>query len=158
MGKVKEKSNKLKTPNDIGLVARHAAYVAVMRNAKTANRDGFESLVKAYIEQLMQCTRRNMFYVKYYISCSIFWSDKGKLVSSQGPDIVEEVLNFLISDEVLLSYTLSRFTPQFAMVTVTSKLVQFRDQAIVCGLAGISLEGSEIAWGWLKVCSFCKIG
>ncbi|WRX26400.1 hypothetical protein QQP08_018887, partial [Theobroma cacao] len=27
-----------------GLVARQAAYVAVMRNAKTANRDGFESL------------------------------------------------------------------------------------------------------------------
>ncbi|WCJ39469.1 aminopeptidase M1 [Euphorbia peplus] len=47
------------------------------------------------------------------------------IASSPDPNIVVEALNFLVSDEV-------------------------RDQDIVYGLIGISLEGREMAWTWLK--------
>ncbi|KAF8011554.1 hypothetical protein BT93_J1990 [Corymbia citriodora subsp. variegata] len=47
------------------------------------------------------------------------------LAASPDPDIVMEVLNFLASDEV-------------------------RDQDIIYGFRGISLEGREAAWKWLK--------
>ncbi|KAM0950188.1 putative membrane alanyl aminopeptidase [Dioscorea sansibarensis] len=47
------------------------------------------------------------------------------LASSPDPDIVVEALNFLLSSEI-------------------------RDQDIIYGLRGISLEGSETAWRWLK--------
>ncbi|KAH7653497.1 Peptidase M1 alanine aminopeptidase/leukotriene A4 hydrolase protein [Dioscorea alata] len=47
------------------------------------------------------------------------------LASSPDPDIVDEALNFLLSSEI-------------------------RDQDIIYGLRGISLEGSETAWRWLK--------
>ncbi|KAJ0974462.1 hypothetical protein J5N97_016427 [Dioscorea zingiberensis] len=47
------------------------------------------------------------------------------LASSPDPDIVVEALNFLLSSEI-------------------------RDQEVIYGLSGISLEGSEIAWRWLK--------
>ncbi|XP_042507016.1 aminopeptidase M1-like isoform X3 [Macadamia integrifolia] len=47
------------------------------------------------------------------------------LASCSDSDIVLEVLNFLLSDEV-------------------------RDQDIIYGLSGISAEGREIAWRWLK--------
>ncbi|XP_043706701.1 aminopeptidase M1-like isoform X3 [Telopea speciosissima] len=47
------------------------------------------------------------------------------LASCPDSDIVLEVLNFLLSDEV-------------------------RDQDIIYGLSGISSEGREIAWRWLK--------
>ncbi|XVF25182.1 hypothetical protein REPUB_Repub13aG0191300 [Reevesia pubescens] len=47
------------------------------------------------------------------------------IASTPDPDILVEVLNLFISEEV-------------------------RDQDITYGLAGISLEGHEIAWRWLK--------
>ncbi|KAG4146143.1 hypothetical protein ERO13_D05G139100v2 [Gossypium hirsutum] len=47
------------------------------------------------------------------------------MASTPSPDILVEVLNFFISKEV-------------------------RDQDIVYGLPGISLEGHEIAWWWMK--------
>ncbi|XP_022715194.1 aminopeptidase M1-like [Durio zibethinus] len=90
-----------------------AVYVAVMRNASITNRNGFMSLLKIYRET-------DAVHEKERILRTI--------ASSPNLELVEEVLNFLISDEV-------------------------RDQDIVCGFAGISLEGCEIAWRWLKVCS-----
>ncbi|MBA0691178.1 hypothetical protein Goari_008820 [Gossypium aridum] len=50
---------------------------------------------------------------------------KSTMASTPSPDILVEVLNFFISKEV-------------------------RDQDIVYGLPGISLEGHEIAWWWMK--------
>ncbi|CAL1376580.1 unnamed protein product [Linum trigynum] len=47
------------------------------------------------------------------------------IATSSDPEVVEDALNLLVSDAV-------------------------RDQDIVYGLAGISLEGREMAWRWLK--------
>ncbi|KAF8393585.1 hypothetical protein HHK36_021829 [Tetracentron sinense] len=89
---------------------RKAAYVAVMRNTSTMNRNGFESLLNVYREaDAVQEKTRVL----------------GSMASCPDPDIVLEVLNFFLSDEV-------------------------RDQDIVYGLLGISLEGRETAWRWLK--------
>ncbi|XVF86850.1 hypothetical protein PTKIN_Ptkin18bG0075200 [Pterospermum kingtungense] len=88
---------------------KRAAYIAVMRRTSTS-RDGFESLLKVYREaDAVQEKER----VLRTIACT------------PDPDILAEVLNFLISEEV-------------------------RDQDIIYGLAGISLEGRDIAWKWLK--------
>ncbi|GFY97179.1 aminopeptidase M1 [Actinidia rufa] len=89
---------------------RKAAYVAVMRNSNTSNRNGFKSLLNVYKEaQAVQEKTRVM-------RC---------LASSPDPTIVLEVLNFMLSDEV-------------------------RGQDIIYVLSGISLEGRETAWIWLK--------
>ncbi|EOY27183.1 Aminopeptidase M1, putative [Theobroma cacao] len=89
---------------------KRAAYIAVMRNANATSRDGFESLLKIYREADSVQEKERVLRT---------------IASSPEPDILVEVLNFLISDEV-------------------------RDQDIIYGLAGISLEGHEIAWRWLK--------
>ncbi|TXG68455.1 hypothetical protein EZV62_003390 [Acer yangbiense] len=86
---------------------RKAAYISVMRNSSTTNRNGFESLLKEV--DAMQEKERIL----------------QSLASSPDLDIVLEVLNFLLSDEV-------------------------RDQDIIYGLAGLSLECRETAWRWLK--------
>ncbi|TXG68449.1 hypothetical protein EZV62_003384 [Acer yangbiense] len=92
---------------------RKAAYISLMRNFSTTNRNGFESLLKFYREvDAMQEKERIL----------------QSLASSPDPDIVLEVLNFLLSDEV-------------------------RDQDIIYGLAGLSLECRETAWRWLKLSS-----
>ncbi|XVE51898.1 hypothetical protein DITRI_Ditri02bG0077800 [Diplodiscus trichospermus] len=91
---------------------KRAAYIAVMRNSNRS-RDGFESLLKVYRE------------------ADAVQEKERVLPSTPDPDILIEVLNFLISEEV-------------------------RDQDIIYGLAGISLEGREVAWGWLKVCNSTK--
>eukprot|EP00262_Sarcandra_glabra_P014364 TRINITY_DN419_c0_g1_i1.p1 TRINITY_DN419_c0_g1~~TRINITY_DN419_c0_g1_i1.p1 ORF type:complete len:866 (+),score=159.90 TRINITY_DN419_c0_g1_i1:322-2598(+) len=89
---------------------RKAAYVAVMQTVSASNRTGYESLLRVYRETDLS-------------------QEKGRilssLASSPDPDIVLEVLNFLLSSEV-------------------------RSQDAVYGLAGISREGRETAWGWLK--------
>ncbi|GAV84937.1 Peptidase_M1 domain-containing protein/DUF3358 domain-containing protein [Cephalotus follicularis] len=89
---------------------RRAAYVAVMRNASHTNRKGFESLLSLYRES--DSVQEKEHILRHIASCP-------------DPDIVLEVLNFLVSDEV-------------------------RDQDIIYGLYGISIEGRETAWTWLK--------
>lgn len=89
---------------------RAAAYVAVMRNASSSHKEGFESLLNIYREaNTVQEKDRILRY----------------LASSPDPDTVVEVLDFCLSDEV-------------------------RDQDIIYGLHGISLECRETAWKWLK--------
>ncbi|KAG5537939.1 hypothetical protein RHGRI_025134 [Rhododendron griersonianum] len=89
---------------------RRAAFRAVMRNTNTSNRNGFEALLTIYKEaQAVQEKAR-------VLRC---------LASCPEPDIVLEVLNFMLSDEV-------------------------RGQDNTYVLSGISLEGRETAWRWLK--------
>ncbi|KAI8544643.1 hypothetical protein RHMOL_Rhmol08G0312400 [Rhododendron molle] len=89
---------------------RRAAFRAVMRNTNTSNRNGFEALLTIYKEaQAVQEKAR-------VLRC---------LASCPEPDIVLEVLNFMLSDEV-------------------------RVQDITYVLSGKSLEGRETAWRWLK--------
>lgn len=89
---------------------RRAVFRAVMRNTNTTNRNGFESLLTIYKEaQSVQEKSR-------VLRC---------LASCPEPDIVLEVLNFMLSDEV-------------------------RGQDVMYVLLGISLEGRETAWTWLK--------
>ncbi|KAL5755640.1 hypothetical protein ACOSQ2_020386 [Xanthoceras sorbifolium] len=89
---------------------RRAAYIAVMRNSSTTNRNGFEALLKLYREVDGVQERERILQ---------------SLGSSPDPDIVLEVLDFLVSDEV-------------------------RDQDVLYGLGGLKVEGRERAWGWLK--------
>ncbi|TXG68447.1 hypothetical protein EZV62_003382 [Acer yangbiense] len=89
---------------------RKAAYISVMRNSSTTNRNGFESLLKFYREVDAMIEKERILQ---------------SLASSPDPDIVLEVLNFLLSNEV-------------------------RDQDSVYGLVGLSLECRETAWRWLK--------
>ncbi|OMO70683.1 Peptidase M1, alanine aminopeptidase/leukotriene A4 hydrolase [Corchorus capsularis] len=89
---------------------KRAAYIAVMRNANATSRDGFESLLKIYREADAVQEKERILRT---------------IASTPDPDILVEVLNFLISDEV-------------------------RDQDITYGVAGISLEGRNMAWRWLK--------
>ncbi|XP_021640891.2 aminopeptidase M1 isoform X2 [Hevea brasiliensis] len=89
---------------------RKAAYIAVMRNASSTNKSGFEYLLKIYREADTVQEKEQI------LSC---------IASCPDPEIVLEALNFMVSDEV-------------------------RDQDIIYGLTGISLEGREIAWRWLK--------
>ncbi|KAK0597687.1 hypothetical protein LWI29_027625 [Acer saccharum] len=66
---------------------RKAAYISVMRNSSTTNRNGFESLLKFYREvDAMQEKERIL----------------QSLASSPDLDIVLEVLDFLLSDEIPL--------------------------------------------------------
>ncbi|GMQ08224.1 hypothetical protein CsSME_00052052 [Camellia sinensis var. sinensis] len=89
---------------------RKAAYVAVMRNANTSNRSGLESLINVYKEaEAMQEKAR-------VLRC---------IASCPDPDIVLEILNFMLSDEV-------------------------RGQDRLYILPGLSLEGRKTAWKWLK--------
>ncbi|KAJ0074851.1 hypothetical protein Patl1_33904 [Pistacia atlantica] len=66
---------------------RKAAYVAVMRNATTTDRRGFESLPKFY-KKVYAVQEKEL--ILQAIACS------------PDPDMVAKVLNFLVSDEVFL--------------------------------------------------------
>ncbi|KAM7510796.1 hypothetical protein LguiB_009671 [Lonicera macranthoides] len=88
---------------------RRAAYAAVMQNASTSNRVGYESLLRVYRETDLSQEKTRIL---------------GSLASCPDPNIILEVLNFLLSSEV-------------------------RNQDAVLGLA-VSGEGCEIAWKWLK--------
>ncbi|XP_057957573.1 aminopeptidase M1 [Malania oleifera] len=88
---------------------RKAAYVAVMRNVSTSNRTGYEALLRVYRETDLSQEKTRIL---------------SSLASCRDPDIILEVLNFLLSSEV-------------------------RSQDAVIGLA-VSMEGREIAWTWLK--------
>ncbi|KAK0594752.1 hypothetical protein LWI29_000125 [Acer saccharum] len=86
---------------------RKAAYISVMRNSSTTNRNGFESLLKFYREvDAMQEKERIL----------------QSLASSPDLDIVLEVLDFLLSDEIPLFIQQSIVSDGLnflAMITVT---------------------------------------
>ncbi|XP_021673011.2 aminopeptidase M1 [Hevea brasiliensis] len=92
-------------PSDI----RKAAYMAVMQRVSTSNRSGFEYLLRFYGETDLSQERTRIL---------------SSLASCPDPNIVLEVLNFVLSSEV-------------------------RSQDAVFGLA-VSKEGRETAWTWLK--------
>ncbi|OAY26889.1 aminopeptidase M1 isoform X1 [Manihot esculenta] len=97
--------NTLLLPPDI----RKAAYVAVMQRVSTSNRSGYESLLRVYRETDLSQEKTRIL---------------GSLASCPDPNIVLEVLNFVLSSEV-------------------------RSQDAVFGLA-VSKEGRETAWTWLQ--------
>ncbi|KAL6208051.1 hypothetical protein ACLB2K_019003 [Fragaria x ananassa] len=88
---------------------RKAAYVAVMQRVTQSNRAGYDSLLRVYRES-DQSEERNRVL--------------GSLASCPDPDIILEVLNFLLTSEV-------------------------RNQDAIFGLA-VSSNGRETAWTWLK--------
>lgn len=82
--------------------------------------------------------------------------------------MVVEILNFLVSDEVLHSflfffgqnYQLLAALFNLPLTSAINLLVfvkyvihQVRDQDIIYGLSHISFECRDIAWNWLKVCA-----
>ncbi|XP_062159285.1 aminopeptidase M1-like isoform X2 [Alnus glutinosa] len=89
---------------------RKAAYVGVMQTVSTSNRLGYESLLRVYKETDLSQEKTRIL---------------GSLASCPDPNIILEVLNFLLSSEV-------------------------RSQDAVFGLA-VSSQGRETAWTWLKV-------
>lgn len=100
-----EDRNTCLLPPDI----RRAVYVAVMKKVTSSNRLGFDSLIKVYRETDLSQEKTRIL---------------GALGSCSDPDIILEVLNFLLTPEV-------------------------RSQDAVFGLA-VSREGREVAWNWLK--------
>ncbi|KAG8657217.1 aminopeptidase M1 isoform X2 [Manihot esculenta] len=88
---------------------RKAAYVALMQRVSSSNRLDYESLLRIYRETDLSQEKTRIL---------------GSLASCPDPNIVLEVLNFLLSSEV-------------------------RSQDAVYGLA-VSKEGQETAWTWLK--------
>ncbi|KAI4312734.1 hypothetical protein MLD38_037532 [Melastoma candidum] len=95
--------------NTLSADTKRAAYISLMRKTTGGSRTCFDALLTMYREtDTVQEKERILQHV----------------ASSSDPDIMLEVLNFLVSDEV-------------------------RDQDITYGLGGISLEGREVAWKWL---------
>ncbi|XP_050216793.1 aminopeptidase M1 [Mercurialis annua] len=88
---------------------RKAAYVGVMQRVSTSNRSGYESLLRVYRETDLSQEKTRIL---------------GSLASCPDPNIVLEVLNFVLTPEV-------------------------RSQDAVFGLA-VSKEGRETAWIWLR--------
>ncbi|XP_050285447.1 aminopeptidase M1-like isoform X5 [Quercus robur] len=89
---------------------RKAAFIVVMLNASTTDRNGFESLLKLYREA--DTVQEKELVLRCLASCP-------------DPNILLEVLNFMLSDEV-------------------------RDQDSIYVLFMISSEDREVAWRWLK--------
>ncbi|RYR42254.1 hypothetical protein Ahy_A08g038721 isoform E [Arachis hypogaea] len=88
---------------------RKATYVAVMQQASKSNRLGYESLLKVYRETDLSQEKIRIL---------------GSLSDTPDPDLVLEVLNFMLSPEV-------------------------RSQDVIMGLP-TSPEGRDVAWEWLK--------
>ncbi|XP_022158530.1 aminopeptidase M1 [Momordica charantia] len=88
---------------------RKAAYVAVMQTVNASNRTGYESLLRIYRETDLSQEKTRIL---------------SSLASCPDPNIILEVLNFLLSSEV-------------------------RSQDAVFGL-GVSWQARETAWTWLK--------
>lgn len=88
---------------------RRAVYVAVMQNVSSSNRSGFDSLLRVYRETDLSQEKTRIL---------------GSLGSCRDPEIILELLNFLLTSEV-------------------------RSQDVVYGLS-VSREGREVAWKWLK--------
>ncbi|CAN6819330.1 unnamed protein product [Brassica oleracea] len=90
---------------------RRAAYVAVMQRANKSDKSGYESLLRVYRETEMSEEKTRIL---------------GSLACCPDPSIVQDVLNFVLSDEVV------------------------RNQDALYGLYGVSWEGREGAWKWLQ--------
>lgn len=88
---------------------RRTAYVAVMKNACKSDRSGYESLLRIYRESNQSQEKTRIL---------------GALATCPDPDVVLDILNFLLSSEV-------------------------RNQDAVFGLQ-VTLENREVAWKWLK--------
>ncbi|KAL7001775.1 AP-1 complex subunit mu-1-like [Sarracenia purpurea var. burkii] len=88
---------------------RKAAYVAVMQNVTTSKRSGYESLLRVYRETDQSQEKTRIL---------------GSLASCPNPEIVLEVLNFVLSPEV-------------------------RSQDAIYGVS-VGVKGRETAWRWLK--------
>ncbi|CAH9125487.1 unnamed protein product [Cuscuta epithymum] len=88
---------------------RKAVYVAVMRDASKSNRSAFEALLRVYRETDLSQEKTRIL---------------GSLASSRDPELILEVLNFMLSSEV-------------------------RSQDAVFGL-DVSFEGREVTWNWFK--------
>ncbi|KAI6679921.1 hypothetical protein NL676_033802 [Syzygium grande] len=88
---------------------RRAAYVAVMQTVSALNRSGFDSLLRVYRETDLSQEKTRIL---------------GSLASCPDPNIILEVLNFVLSPEV-------------------------RSQDAVYGVA-VCREGRDTAWTWLK--------
>ncbi|KAL8208795.1 hypothetical protein R6Q57_008207 [Mikania cordata] len=88
---------------------RRAVYVAVMKKVTSSDRSGFDLLLKVYRETDLSQEKTRIL---------------GALGSCCDPDIILEVLNFLLTSEV-------------------------RSQDVVFGLS-VSREGHGVAWNWLK--------
>ncbi|CAK9317339.1 unnamed protein product [Citrullus colocynthis] len=88
---------------------RKAAYVAVMQTVNASNRSGYESLLRIYRETDLSQEKTRVL---------------SSLASCPDPNIILEVLNFLLSSEV-------------------------RSQDAVFGL-GVNWQARETAWTWLK--------
>ncbi|XP_009802370.1 aminopeptidase M1 [Nicotiana sylvestris] len=88
---------------------RRAVYVAVMQRVDKSDRSGFEALLRVYRETDLSQEKTRVL---------------SSLASCRDPEIILEILNFLLCSEV-------------------------RSQDCVHGLA-VSLEGRETAWKWLQ--------
>ena len=90
-----------------------------------------------------------MIIKNYVIPCT------GYFASSPDPDTVVDVLNFFLSDEVSICTVTGYTFILFATLTANPPqyIFQVRDQDIIYGLSGISLECRETAWKWMKVWS-----
>ncbi|ONK80890.1 uncharacterized protein A4U43_C01F22890 [Asparagus officinalis] len=89
---------------------RKAAYVAVMQAVNSMDKSGYENLLKVYRETDLSQEKTRIL---------------SSLASCLDPEVVRDVLNFLLSPEV-------------------------RNQDAIFGLAGVSREGRDVAWTWLK--------
>ncbi|CAI9093746.1 OLC1v1029307C1 [Oldenlandia corymbosa var. corymbosa] len=89
---------------------RRVAYVTVMMKVTKSNRVGYDSLLRIYRES--------------DISLEKIWI-LDSLGSCKDPEIIDEMLNFLLSSEV-------------------------RSQDVICGVGRVSREGRETTWKWLK--------
>lgn len=91
----------------------------------------------------------------YYLFYNIQYCVLGALASSSDSTVVLEALNFLITPEVSCAFMF--LVPQhitffvFYCTVFIICTVQVRNQDVVHGLGGISIEGRDVAWTWLKV-------
>lgn len=149
-----------------------------MQTVNASNRSRYEALIKVYKEtdlsqekgRIIGKKRKTymiwLFWVYYY--CSVKWLCFlnffpffffggwfiGSLASCPDPDIVLEVLNFLLSSDVSLTYLKLSFlfySKWWNNLNVENiNCVKVRSQDAIFGLS-VSREGRETAWKWLQV-------
>lgn len=141
-----------------------------MQKVNASNKSGYEALLKVYRETdlsqekgriigkwshlLVHILRLPSLLINLLFS-SVYWFFRwfiGSLASCPDPNIVLEVLNFLLSSEV--SYNYRTFWCLILNDAITWSLrkltVKVRSQDAIFGLS-VSKEGRETAWKWLQV-------
>lgn len=113
----------------------------------------------------MPIMKLNVLIMKLYVQpISAFSCSIGSLASCRDPEIILEILNFLLCSEVFLIFTWHWIISLFSLCTESVCILfqqnvrrvicawkfQVRSQDCVHGLA-VSLEGRETAWKWLQV-------